>query len=90
MPATKKEDDEAPYYVLTPATLPPRKSRKYATIIEAFEISGEETMLVEGPITTDVKVDTLITSLTNAKKGKPISVRRDGNHVYLQRKPIKS
>ena len=72
-------------FSLTPAVLPARKTR-YRDIVEEFENSGIETALVEGPGAESVKTATLVTSLTAAKKGKPIMVRRVGDKVYLQRK----
>jgi len=87
--STKKEKPESKPevqdYVLTKAELPKRKA-VYQDIIRDFEESGEDVMLLSGPITERVKVATLITSLTTAKKGKPIMVRRKGANVYLQRR----
>jgi hypothetical protein len=72
-------------FTLTPVELP-KKVTRYKDIVEEFERSDMDSALVGGPDLDKVTTGTLVASLTAAKKGKPIAVRKVDGKVYLQRK----
>jgi len=84
MPATQKNTD----WVLTPSGRPAKRN-KYEEIMQAFLDGGEDEVLIEGPITENLKITTLVTSLSQARKGRPVSVHRIGESVYLSKKQPK-
>jgi hypothetical protein len=83
---------KAQSFKLSYEEIPERKSI-YAQIIEEFLTSGKESARVDGELAEKAKTGTIVTSLTTAKRGKPVKVRRirdekGREQVWLQRKPM--